>query len=43
MILYRIPRNLVTLLLLRRRFGRWPIVYELHLAINSPGKRWGYR
>ena len=42
MILYRIPRNLVTLLLLRRRFGRWPTVYEQHLAINSPRKRWGY-
>ena len=42
MILYRIPRNLVTLLLLRRRFGRWPTAYEQHLAINSPRKRWGY-
>jgi hypothetical protein len=42
MILYRIPRNLVTLLLLRRRFDRWPTVDELHLAINSPRKPWGY-
>ena len=42
MILYRIPRNLVTLLRQRRRFGRWPTAYEQHLAINSSRKRWGY-
>jgi hypothetical protein len=42
MILHRLPRNLLTPLPLRRRFGRWPTVYELHLAIKSPRKRWGY-
>jgi len=43
MIFYHIARNTVTLLLLRRRFGRWPTPHELSCEINSPRKRWRHR
>jgi hypothetical protein len=43
MIFYHIARNTVTLLLLRRRFGRWPTPRELSCEINSPRKRLRHR